>query len=155
MNWNYSTNSYGATASGGESKPPLYVGNLGNRTSPRPQQTGSTTGKVRLATMATAGSTNSPGLPDFSPRAQLPIDFTPGGASRGPTFGHEAALLKTQPDIQPSQKLAGGTLGLPRAGFSSSFRSPSPQPETPSPDGVKTRLSGYYGHNKTGGMSVA
>ena len=58
---------------------------------------------------------------------------------------------------QPSQKLASGTLGLPRAGFSASLasrRSPSPSSDTAGP-GTKPRLSGYYGADKAGGMSVA
>jgi hypothetical protein len=161
MRWDFSKDSYGGS---GDSKPPLYVGSLGNRTSPAPQRAGSSTGKLRLATMATAGSTISPGPSPRSPPA-VGATITPGGASRGPTFGIEAATaqpaktqpVKTQPATQPSQKLAGGTLGLPRAGFSSSFRSPSPQPESQSSpaDGGKPLLSGYYGQHKTGGMSVA
>ena len=46
---------------------------------------------------------------------------------------------------QPSAKIAGGTLGLPRAGFTSAYRSTT----------VDSGAKGFYGHGKTGGMSVA
>ncbi len=134
-------------------------------------------GKPRLAEMATAAAVARPpsgssgrtpsGRTPRTPRggtlaaaspavvasaeAPSPIPGRPDSADRMPSRRTAAV---TPSDSEPSQKLAAGsgTLGLPRAGFSASL--PSPATDSASP-GTKPRLSGYYGADKTGGMSVA
>jgi hypothetical protein len=105
-----------------------------------------------------------PGLPQGTPQvsdygvqpsaARPPAWSSPTFSGSGtPLLGTAASpspALQTkhkQPSTQPSAKIAGGTLGLPRAGFSSSYRSPTPD--------SAAKNAGFYGRDKTGGMSVA
>jgi len=159
---------YGETTARWES-----YGSLGSAAKVQaPSRVGGPSPKARFATMATAntsldsqnanhtfmraaaGLPPSGGLFPASPLATLPSSKSgrpPSPTTARPPFspGQQVPTVR-----QPSMKVSGG-LGLPRAGFSSSLgrRSLSPQPG--SPDDAKPRLSGYYGQDKTGGMSVA
>lgn len=103
------------------------------------------TGKVRLATMATASALLGGGLGkppsgralsggQAPPSGQALSGEAPSGG-RAPShdsspsrFGgkQSSSPMARAPPSQPSQKLAGGTLGLPRAGYTTPPRSPSP-----------------------------
>lgn len=90
------------------------------------------------------------GLPSVQPSAARPPSWTSPALSGTDGQGVQLATPSpAQPTLmkQPSAKIVGGTLGLPRAGFSSAYRSPTP-------DSV-AQSAGFYGRNKTGGMSVA
>jgi len=86
------------------------------------------TGRVRLATMATAGAPTGGGLPKPPSGQAKPPSGRAGqaavGAAHTPTAPASTAPMARMPS-QPSQKLAGGTLGLPRAGYATPPRSPS------------------------------
>ena len=118
-------------------------------------------GKVRMATVAGYGQPPTgaadllsalhqpyPAFGVSAPALPSPAARSPSPAARSPS----PAASQQLPDAQQSSQRVSAGLGLPRAGFSSSFRrSPSPVADEV---GAKPRLSGYYGDEKTGGMSV-
>eukprot|EP00277_Geminigera_cryophila_P009289 CAMPEP_0179405864 /NCGR_PEP_ID=MMETSP0799-20121207/539_1 /TAXON_ID=46947 /ORGANISM="Geminigera cryophila, Strain CCMP2564" /LENGTH=212 /DNA_ID=CAMNT_0021176791 /DNA_START=163 /DNA_END=802 /DNA_ORIENTATION=- len=119
-------------------------------------------GKVRMATVAGYGRPPT-GAADLlsashqpyqafgvsAPALPSPAARSPSPAARSPSPAASQQLPDAQ---QPPMRVSAG-LGLPRAGFSSSFgRSTTSVADQV---GAKPRLSGYYGDEKTGGMSVA